>query len=71
MGFGGFDGLSHLASGLSRLASGGVARGFRDEFPRPDHLYTTDDLGGWASLYDDLFDGDDGAITNIYAEATR
>ncbi|QDQ99330.1 extracellular solute-binding protein [Tomitella fengzijianii] len=47
----------------------GVAAEFAGEFPSPVRLYTIEDLGGWESVYPELFDGDDGAITRIFEEA--
>ncbi len=53
-----------------RPADPAVAREFSGEFPEPAHLYTVDDLGGWDTVYADLFEGDSGIITGIYAKAT-
>ncbi|WP_182357643.1 extracellular solute-binding protein [Tomitella gaofuii] len=47
----------------------GVAAEFAGEFPRPAGLHTIEDLGGWESVEEELFDGDDGAITTIFDEA--
>src|SRR5699024_5431269 len=47
-----------------------VAREFSAVFPEPAHLYTVDDLGGWETVYGDLFEGGDGVITGIYSKAT-
>lgn len=48
-----------------------VAREFAAELPAPQILHTVEGLGGWATLYPELFDKNTGAITKIYAEATR
>ncbi len=65
------DGQRAWARAGFRPVDPGVAREFAPRFPAPAHLYTVDDLGGWDELYPRLFAGDDGAITEIYAEATR
>ncbi len=43
---------------------------FKDDFPNPDKLWTIDDLGGWGTVNDELFDEDKGSIAEIYDEAT-
>ncbi|WP_200173076.1 extracellular solute-binding protein [Tomitella cavernea] len=47
----------------------GVAAEFVGEFPRSVGLHTIEDLGGWETVEEELFDGDDGAITRIFDEA--
>ncbi|MGB3485700.1 MAG: extracellular solute-binding protein [Mycobacterium sp.] len=43
---------------------------FADKFPAPEKLWTIADLGGWSTVDPELFDKDNGTITNIYKKAT-
>lgn len=54
-----------------RPADPAVAREFAAELPEPARLHTVAELGGWVDVYRELFDRDNGAITKIYADATR
>lgn len=65
------DGQRRFSRSGFRPVDPGVAAEFADEFPQPERLYTTSDLGGWPTLYPELFEGDSGVITAIYADATR
>lgn len=48
----------------------GVAEEFAEKFPAPETLWTIDDLGGWEQVDAQLFDKDNGTITQIYTRAT-
>jgi sulfate/thiosulfate transport system substrate-binding protein len=41
----------------------------KDKFPNPSGLFTIDDLGGWKTVDDELFDVEGGAIAKIEDEA--
>lgn len=43
---------------------------FERDFPQPERLWTIDDLGGWGTVNDELFDEKTGSIAKIYDEAT-
>jgi len=43
---------------------------FAKDFPNPEKLWTIDDLGGWGTVNDELFDEEKGSIAKIYDEAT-
>lgn len=43
---------------------------YSEKFPEPETLWTIDDLGGWADVDQQLFDKDNGIITQIYTKAT-
>jgi len=47
-----------------------VAADFTDKFPEPETLWTIEDLGGWGSVNDELFDEENGSVAQIYDEAT-
>jgi sulfate transport system substrate-binding protein len=47
-----------------------VATDFANDFPTPQKLWTSADLGGWSAVDPALFDKDNGAITKIYKQAT-
>lgn len=47
-----------------------VAEDFATDFPTPQKLWTTADLGGWSAVDPALFDKDNGSITKIYKQAT-
>ncbi|MFC4127572.1 sulfate ABC transporter substrate-binding protein [Nocardia rhizosphaerae] len=48
-----------------------IADEFAAEFPKPDTLWTIDDLGGWKAVDRDLFAQGTGKIAVVYDEATR
>jgi sulfate/thiosulfate-binding protein len=43
---------------------------FSDKFAQPEKLWTVADLGGWAEVDPELFDKENGVITQIYKQAT-
>lgn len=43
---------------------------FAADFPTPEKLWTIDDLGGWSTVNDELFEPDTGSIAKIYNDAT-
>ncbi|SPM42849.1 ABC-type sulfate transport system, periplasmic component [Mycobacterium numidiamassiliense] len=43
---------------------------YRDQYPVPLKLWTIDDLGGWATADQQLFDKNTGSITRVYMQAT-
>jgi sulfate/thiosulfate-binding protein len=43
---------------------------FTADFPEPQKLWTIDDLGGWSTVNDELFDPDKGTVAKIYNDAT-
>jgi sulfate transport system substrate-binding protein len=43
---------------------------FADDFPKPEKLYTIDDLGGWSKVNDELFEPEEGTVARIYDAAT-
>ncbi|WP_199254788.1 extracellular solute-binding protein [Mycolicibacterium mengxianglii] len=47
-----------------------VAREFATAFPKPQTLWTIDDLGGWDALDPKFYDPENGIITRIFDEAT-
>ncbi|WP_162899197.1 sulfate ABC transporter substrate-binding protein [Mycobacterium shigaense] len=47
-----------------------VTASFRDEYPVPLKLWTIDDLGGWNTADQELFDKNTGSITRVYMQAT-
>lgn len=48
----------------------GVMAEFRDEFPRPDTLWSVADLGGWEKVDEQLFAPESGSISTIYTKGT-
>ncbi|MBK8463515.1 MAG: sulfate ABC transporter substrate-binding protein [Nigerium sp.] len=53
-----------------RPVDAGVAAEFTAKFPKPEKLWTIDDLGGWKTVDSTLFAKDTGAIAVIYDKAT-
>jgi sulfate/thiosulfate-binding protein len=47
-----------------------VTANFRDQYPVPIKLWTIDDLGGWSTADQKLFDKNTGSITKVYMQAT-
>jgi sulfate/thiosulfate-binding protein len=47
-----------------------VTANFRDQYPVPIKLWTIDDLGGWSTADQQLFDKNTGSITKVYMQAT-
>ena len=47
-----------------------VAQQFASDFPAPKKLWTIDDLGGWGTVNDELFEPEKGSVAKIYDEAT-
>lgn len=43
---------------------------YRDQYPVPVKLWTIDDLGGWSTADQQLFDKTTGSITKVYMQAT-
>jgi sulfate/thiosulfate transport system substrate-binding protein len=53
-----------------RAVDPAVAADFRDQFPVPMKLWTIADLGGWDKVDPQLFDKNNGSITQVYTQAT-
>jgi sulfate transport system substrate-binding protein len=53
-----------------RPANPKILAEFADKFPEPKKLWTIDDLGGWKTVNDELFDPDKGSVAKIYDSAT-
>jgi sulfate/thiosulfate transport system substrate-binding protein len=46
-----------------------VAQQFASDFPAPEKLWTIDDLGGWGTVDDELFEPETGSVAKLYDEA--
>ena len=44
---------------------------FSSSFPKPEKLWTIDDLGGWSDVNTKLFDAEDGSIIKLYDDLTQ
>jgi sulfate transport system substrate-binding protein len=53
-----------------RPVDAAVAKEFASDFPAPEKLWTIDDLGGWSTVNDELFEPEEGMVAKIYDEAT-
>lgn len=47
-----------------------IAAEFAADFPRPQKLWTIDEIGGWSQLDPKLYDPENGIVTKIFAQAT-